>query len=237
MFQIAICDDEPVFLRHAAATVSDIMGSHGFACNVLTFSNPETLLESLKHNIPDVLLLDILFEKENGIQTARIIRARGLELPIIFITSSMDYVLDGYTVESVGYLIKPLDYKKMEEALLRVYMKLDKKTLLLQTGSNVVRFYPNDLLYAEVFDKTITLHMMDGHTMQATIPLSVLMDRLPSKQFIQCHRSYIASLKEISSIWRYGIELSSHQNIPVSKTFYKDVQQALLLRELDAPIV
>lgn len=175
-----------------------------------------------------LLILGILLEEENGVQLAKNMRRNGSTIPILFITSSADFVYEGYTAEPVGYLLKPADPEKLEEALLRAYKKHRQKAAVIHTPVQTVSFQLDDVLYMEINDKTLSIHLAAGNVLKAAARLCTLSGILPPEQFVQCHRSYIVSLAAISSICRYSIELKNREIIPVSKKRYKDVQNALL---------
>lgn len=229
MYRIAVCDDEAVFLKNIAETTSVIFSSRGIACELCQFVSPANLMDILKDkpDFFDLLLLDILFENANGIKLAKWLRHTGNKTPIIFVTSSPDFLLDGYSVEPAGYVLKPIDRKKLEEALLRAYSKSKRNRIILETSSVTVSFCPEDVLYIEVFNKTSLLHLRDGKVMEVSMPLSALIGKLPDDLFVQCHRCYAVALTAILCIYRYEITLQNNKKIPVGKTFYKTVQLSL----------
>lgn len=230
MYYIGICDDEPVFLQQITALTQKILADEGIDFHIYTFSNTqmlETYLSSPSNTL-NLLLLDIIMGKRSGIEFARQLRAQGNEIPIVFITSTMDYALDGYTVDSMGYIVKPINRNELQKTLLRAYKKYRKQTIVLTSASHAVSFQLNDVLYLEIYDKELTIHMADGDILNISVPLNSMISKLPSAQFVRCYRSYIVSIAAITSIWRYGIELKNHERIPVSRGYYPTVQNALM---------
>lgn len=176
----------------------------------------------------DLLLLDILMEGQTGIELAKDLRNQNNSLPIIFITSTMDFALEGYTVEPLSYLLKPVQYDALKEAFLRAWRRHQNQRVMLNSPSRSVSFHLNDVLYLDIYDKELSIHLMDGEVLQISVSLHSAMAKLPQQQFVQCHRSYIVSIPMVMSIWRYGIELKNHEKIPISKTYYNSVQDAML---------
>lgn len=228
MYQIGICDDEPVFIQHAVRKIEEIMHSHGIPCQIHAFQNLAELDAHLQCKSLDLLFLDILFQEDNGMDFARRLKKNGNEIPIIFLTCSMDFVLDGYTVEAVGYLVKPILPDKLAQTLLRAYQKYKKNMVVIQSASQTFSLKSDEVLYLEIENKKLSIHMTDGTVSEALIPLNVLLQKLPPDQFVQCHRSYVISLASVCSICRYVVELKNHEKIPISKKNYKNVQSALL---------
>lgn len=228
MYQIGICDDEPAFTRHLAGLIEEIMSSHRISYEIHIFSDLPGLQRHLEHSGLDLLLLDILLKKDNGIDYAARLRKDGNDIPIIFITCSMDYVLDGYTVEPVGYLVKPIDPDRLTEALLRAFQRHSRGQLVIHSPARTLRLRLDEILYLEIMNKKLSIHMADGSVPEAFLSLSSFCQKLPAGQFAQCHRSYVVALPAIRSIRRYKIELKDHSVIPISKKYYREVQNALL---------
>lgn len=230
MYHIGICDDEPVFLQQVTAMTREILVAEEIDFYIHTFSNTHMLEAYLSSsdNMIDLLLLDIIMERRTGIEYARQLRDQGNDIPIVFITSTMDFALEGYTVDSIGYILKPINRDELRRTLLRTYKKYQKQTIVLTSASRSVSFHLDDVLYLEIYDKELTIHMADGNILSISVPLNSLISKLPSSQFVQCYRSYIVSVPAIISIWRHGIELKNHEKIPVSRSYYAAVQNALM---------
>lgn len=230
MYHIGICDDEPVFIKHLGKMVREILSSAGISCLISTFASITELENYLAHSRTslDLLLLDILMDGKNGMDFARERSLSGRKPPFIFITCTMDFALEGYHVDSLAYLVKPVKETELKKALLKAWKNHQKQTILLPCTGQTVSLSLNDLLYIEVHDKLLSIHMADGTIHQAAIPLKSILEKLPPEQFIRCHKSYVVSLPEICSICRYSIELKNHDRVPVSKSCYTPVQEALI---------
>ena len=230
MYYIGICDDEPIFLKCITEMTRDILTEAGIQHSIRTFQSAKALEDHLR--IPgaamDLLLLDIMMKERTGIEFACGLRTGGSQMPIVFITSSMDHVLDGYKAEPLDYLLKPVDPQQLRSALLRAYRRQQDKMVVLSSPSHTVSFQLNNVLYLDIHNKELAIHIADGSILNISVPLNSLISKLPGEQFIQCYRSYIVSLPAIISIWRYGIELKNHETIPLSKTYYAAVQDALM---------
>lgn len=129
MFHIGICDDDPVSLARLSQITDEILTEHGTPHRLISFRNIAALEEYLSSssNTLDFLLLDILMEGKNGMDFATQ-QAQGelTEIPLLFVTSTMDYVLDAYHVNSLDYLLKPVQKDDLEAALLRIRKKFRK---------------------------------------------------------------------------------------------------------------
>lgn len=230
MYHIGICDDEPVFIEHLEKMVEKIMSAAGISYLISTFSGIpelENCLEDSRTPI-DLLLLDILMAGKNGMDFAREQSLSCRMPPFIFITCTMDFALEGYHVDSLAYLVKPVKEDELKKALLKAWKKYQKQTIVLTCTGQTVSLLLNDLLYIEVHDKLLSIHMADGTVHRAAVSLKSVLEKLPPEQFIRCHKSFVVSLPEICSICRYYIELKNHDRIPISKSCYTPVQEALI---------
>ena len=88
-------------------------------------------------------------------------------------------------------------------------------------------FNLQDIVYIEVFNKNLLLHMQDGTITKLSKTLSSFCENLPQDRFVKCHRCYLVALSCVLSIKRYEITLKNHKKIPVSKSCYKTVQERL----------
>ncbi len=231
MYQLGICDDEPVFLNHANTLIDEIMKQYGIPCCIHVFRSKQELLSYMQDESNahlDLLFLDIYLEDGNGMELAKYLRNSGNEISIAFISNSMDFVLDGYMVEPLGYLIKPLERDRIAEVLLRAYKKFERNRMVIHTPSQTVSFRLDEILYLEIHDKILSIHTKNGTVLEAAAKLNDWTGKLPQEQFVQCHRSYVVALSAISSICRYTIMLKNNEKIPVSKKRYKQVLDALL---------
>ena len=230
MYRIAICDDEPVFLEHAAGLLDEILTAHNITFSLRTFSSAGALLAAMQNDTRpfDLLLLDILLGgKDNGVELAAQLRKAGSDVSIIYLTSSTDYLLDGYETEPAGYVLKPVERAKLEGAILRAYNKASRRMVVLDTPAASVGFRLDEVLYIEVYGKSLVVHIGGGST-EIMMPLKEAREKLPEDQFVLCHRSYLVSIPAILSIRRYEITLKTGEKIPVSRNYYTAVQEALL---------
>lgn len=229
MYRIALCDDEPAFLRQAAGLLDEILSAHNISFTLRAFASAGTLLSALEQfeSSFDLLLLDIFIGRDNGVELASRLRKSGSDVGIIYLTGSSDYLLEGYTTEPVGYVLKPVDKDKLEDAVLRAYNKVARRMVVLDTPSASVGFRLDEVLYIEVYNKSVVVHLSGGNT-EIMMPLKKVREKLPPDQFVQCHRSYLVSIPAILSIRRYEITLKNNERIHVSKSCYNNVQEALL---------
>ena len=229
MYHIAVCDDEPIFLTQISEMIIDILSSIGESCEIQKYTSISELKSALQKTSKrcDILILDIMLGESNGISFAECLRDTGGQIPIIFISSSEEFVFDAYSAEPVGYILKPVSRQKLAEALNRAIRHLTPQSIVIDTPSKTVSFHIRDITYIEVINKELQIHLQDGTVTKIYKSLSAVREILPKDIFVQCHRCYIVSLHAVHSIKRFEITLKNHEVIPVSKYSYRDVQEQL----------
>ena len=224
MYHIVICDDEPIFLTQISEMISDILASMGESCEIRKYTSIAELKNTLQNTPKN---FDIMLGENNGISFAECLRDTENQIPVIFISSSKEFVFDAYSAEPVGYILKPVSRQKLAEALTRAIRHLIPKSIIIDTPSRTVSFHIRDITYIEIINKELQIHLQDGTVTKIYKSLSAVREILPKDIFVQCHRCYIVSLYAIRSIRRFEITLNNQEIIPVSKYSYRDVQEQL----------
>lgn len=198
MFRIAICDDEPVFTEQLETLVKIYLTRRELAGEVVMFSSGEAVLAAA----PDfqILLMDLRLPGKNGIQIARQLRHRQKTCQIIFISSFQQYVFESFDVDPIHYLLKPIDPKKLFEALDKAVKRSkqdDNQSVLIEKGAAAQVIFLRDILYCEAINHKIIIHTMEA-PWEYFGTLDSLLQKL-DQRFFRCHRSYIVNLEFVIS--------------------------------------
>ena len=219
MIKIAICDDEPLLQEQLARELSAIHAPLGQTFTADYFSNGLKLLASPLNY--DLVFLDIRMPGPNGITLAQTLRSRKFQGALIFVTAFMEHMPDAFEVEATDYLVKPIQPKRLEGALMRAIKRLKEqsgKSLFIQTMNwcKTVKF--GQIYYAEVINRKIYLHTRDG-VIEYYGKMKELEPQL-SPHFIQCHRSYLINPDYLTEYADGMITLENHAQIPVSRKYH-----------------
>lgn len=229
MYRFFICDDDGDFAAQLGERLTDALHRRGEDADLRLFSEPAQVLDAMEQGEPcDLLFLDILFGEEKGIRFARKLRERGWGTDLVFVTASDEYAVDGYDVQPLHYLLKPVDDSRIDEALSRFFRRRTSQMLTLATPHGLLRMPVADALYFEIYNHTVTLHLTDGGNRSWRCSLGELENDLPPNCFVRTHRSYLVNLEHIAEIGRGDVRLDTGDRIPVSKTAYAGVRLALL---------
>ena len=175
----------------------------------------------------DILLLDIEMGAMDGVTMARKLRQDNQTIQIIFITGYADYISDGYEVDALHYLMKPIQEEKLFAVLDRAVTKLIKneKVLNIISQGEMIRLPICQINYAEVNSNYITIHSQQTITLKMT--LSELEKKLDS-HFFRAGRSALVNLERISRVTKKEIYLQDGNIIPLPRGAYEKVNRAII---------
>ena len=229
MIAFAICDDEPMMAQAIANHLADYMKERSMAAyDLSSFSDSRALLES--GNSFDVIFLDIQMEQPDGMETARLLRQRGVHSLLIFVTVLKECVFDSFQVEAFDYLLKPVDSSRFHQTMDRVLRSLEQRTaedLVIQRGTGCEVVLLSDIVYCEVLGRKIYLHKNDGTVSDYYDKLEDLERRMDGR-FFKCHRSYLVNLDYVRGCQGGQVLLSQGERIPASRLRERELTQALL---------
>ena len=229
MITFAICDDEPLMARELAGHLADYMKEKSMTgYGLSSFSNGRALLES--GGGFDVIFLDIQMEQPDGMETARLLRRRGVHSLLIFVTVLKECVFDSFQVEGFDYLLKPLDSARFCQTMDRVLRALERRkaeSIVIQRGTGCEVVLLSDIVYCEVLGRKIYLHKHDGTVSGYYNKLEDLERRVDGR-FFKCHRSYLVNLDYVRGCQDGQVLLFQGERIPVSRLRKRELTQALL---------
>lgn len=229
MFKVAICDDEMTSLMINQALTEQVLTESGIEYEITTFDNMENMISALSKEDEeyDLLLSDILAVGMNGIEAAEELRRLGDKIPIVFISSTADYALDGYRVSALRYLQKPVQIDILKEAILEAYgsKKNKQENLSFQVGDRFYKVNLDDIIYLESSMRDTEVVTKNDRIVVHN-KFSDMEKKLPENRFCRCHRSYIINLSEVKDIARYRFLTKNGIEIPISQIQYQDVKNA-----------
>ena len=178
---------------------------------------------------PDVLFLDIQMSGKNGMETARELRRRHEDTILIFVTAMSEYVFEAFDVDALHYLIKPFSDEKLQEVLDKALRQLQspteikEKILLVKQGGLSTKVFLSDIIYAEVFNRKVMLHTLDGD-IEYYGKLTDLSEQAGS-DFYRTHRAYLVNLKYVEKYNATTVWLEQGTALLSKKQFSGFVQQ------------
>ncbi len=230
-YAIAICDDADVDRRSIGDMVRRWAEEAGCSVRVDGFPSAESFLfEYDRNKCYDILLLDVEMRDISGIELAKRVRAQRGRAEIVFITSHFEFIAEGYEVDALHYLVKPVAEEKLSEVLDRAAERLavEPPSVVVSFDGGTVKLPEADILYVEAFAHYIEIHTRtDVYRLKESI--TAFGERL-SGDFFRAHRSYIVNLRAVERISRTGVTLTGGAEIPLSRGKYDDVNRAFIER-------
>ena len=227
-YRIAICDDEQNQIEYITSIVTSWSNHKGHSCEIRTFASAEAFLfEYEEDKAYDILLLDVEMKNINGIELAKRIRKDNNRAEIIFITSHFEFVGEGYEVDALHYLIKPISAEKLTQVLTKAAEKIsvEPPSVVISCEGETVKLYEADIRYVESFLHYIVIHTKDNEY-KIKENISVFENKV-SNVFYRIHRSYLVSLKYITRISRTSVNIGNTE-LPLSRGKYDNINRAFI---------
>ena len=223
-----VIDDEPLAIKVLQKHIIQVPELE----LVATFDNPITAGDFLQNTAVDLLFLDIQMPVVTGID---FIKNTDVQPKVILTTAYREYALEGYELDIVDYLLKPISF-------IRFYKSINKYKVLNtapQASSNImyethkvsdhifvnankrmIRIAFNDILFIDSIKDYVRVHTADD-TITTKDKISTFIERLPSS-FLRIHRSYIINTKKITSLTSKDVVLIGGMEIPIGAS-YKEI--------------
>lgn len=228
MIYIAICDDEQYMSDKIKEMISDFFHNRNIEISISQFSSGEELL--LYNRRIDILFLDIQMGKMDGMETARKLRDRRFKGFLIFITILKEMVFQSFEVQAYDYLVKPVEKKQFEKTmgrLLTAIQNASESNLLVQKGYESIIISFDDILFCEIMDRKVYLHLKSGDVIDYYDKMEQLEKKLDNR-FFKCHRSFLINLRYLKS-YKNGIAyMENEKEIPVSRLRSKEFSDIIL---------
>ncbi len=226
---IAICDDNEKQISELRRLLDEWSADKPFALSIEEYISAEGFLFSYSDKPCDLLLLDIEMRGLNGMELAKRLRSNGDMLPIVFITGYSDYIAEGYDVEALHYLLKPVAKQKLFAVLDKYVEKRSVKAdeLLVETADGATHISADRITYIEAFGRKTALHLSDDTIIDCTMSISKF-SAMQVNGFVSSHRSYIVNLRYIRTIARTALILDSGEEIPLSRRLYSEVNRRFI---------
>ena len=233
MLKIFLCDDDQKSLGQYARLINEVAKKNKVEILISYFNSGEELLFYLADSPSqaDIIYLDILMNKMNGLDTAKRLRVLGCNSEIIFLTTSEDYVFDAYDISPVHYLIKSkITVAKFEEVFIRAMKLASKKendVFLCESGKNNIRkVIPfKEISFFEIWKRIVTVHYNGGESFEFYSTMELLENQLLHKGFVRIHRSYIVNMSYILQFQQNIVFLKTGEKVPIGATYTKQMKQ------------
>ena len=231
---ILIVDDEP----HAIEIIENYLSNFTGVDIVGKCSNAIQAFQLLQQKQVDLMFLDIQLP---GLTGTDFLRSLKNPPKVIFTTAYSEYAVEGFELNAVDYLMKPISLERFLRAMDKVYQLNDNKTgirlahetpaadqeafLYIKADRKTVKLNINSILWIESIRDYVKVVTKEQVYMSKQ-KISFLEEMLPERHFARIHRSFIVSLSKIDSYYAYSLHINGHE-LPIGRNYKQDVQKKL----------
>jgi len=232
-----LIDDEPLSRKGLKEYIADI----DFLNLLGEFDNPLSATEMLGRGEVQLLFLDIQMPKITGLDFVKTLQHPPA---VIFTTAYPQYALDGFDVNALDYLVKPISFDRFFKAALKAKqwheMKNDFQKLVsipdtagnatdyffIKADNKLVKVLLDDILFAEAMQNYVTIQTTSKKYI-SYLTIKSVEEYLPGDRFIKVHKSFIIAAARVDSIDGNEIRMGEH-HIPISRSLKEEVTDKLL---------
>lgn len=227
-----IIDDEPLARKGLKEYIADT----DFLELIAEFDNALKATEIFKSGEAQLLFLDIQMPKITGLDFFKTLQHPP---PVIFTTAYPQYALEGFEVNALDYLVKPVSFDRFLKAAMKAkeYYEVREQNnseaviqtsdhFFIKADNKLVKLFFEDILLAEALQNYVVIHAKDKKYI-TYLTFKSVEDYLPADRFIKIHKSYIVAASKIDSIEANIIRIGQH-HLPISRNLKDEVMEKLL---------
>jgi DNA-binding LytR/AlgR family response regulator len=215
-------DDEPL----ALGLISEYISRMPALKLLKTFEDAISGSEYIQRNPVDILFLDINMPDISGIELARSLEKRPM---IIFTTAYKSFAFEGFELEAIDYLLKPIDFERFKKAVDKAIdfnsyrstaqTQQQQESLYVYSEYRMIKIDVSKIEYIESMEDYIKIHLLNQPKPVLTLmPLKKVLEKLPQSNFMRIHRSYVVALNHIKSIHNKKVQMETIE-LPVGSSY------------------
>jgi Response regulator of the LytR/AlgR family len=222
-------DDEPLALKQ----ISSYIDNTPFLESVALCQSAFEAMEYLTNNEIDLMFVDINMPDINGMD---FVKSLAVKPQIIFTTAYNEYAIEGFQVDAIDYILKPISYavflKSVTKA--RTWFELNQRqpesiqttqdSLFVKSEYKLIRILLSEIKYIESANEYIQIHLVNDQPVTTLIRLKAMEEQLPKDKFMRVHRSFIVNLDKVKVIDRNRIVFDQKVYIPIGEQYKESFQ-------------
>lgn len=224
-----IVDDEPLAREGLEQYVQkmpglELSGSCQSAIDALAFLQKEK---------PDLLFLDIQMPEMTGLE---LIKALPKPPKVIFTTAYREFAVDGFELNAVDYLVKPISFERFARAVQKVQQHLDaapnepskasQDHIFIKSDGQIIKIPVSDIIYAESAKDYVFIYTLSERYM-ALLPMKQLEENLPNEKFMRVHRSYLVATAAVDRLEGNYLHIGKIK-VPISRSLHEEIYQKVI---------
>lgn len=202
MYRIAVVEDEQQYRDEVCQYIEQYATEHQLKFDVTTYTDGQEIVDDVQKHY-DIIFFDIEMTQLNGMDAAKVIRERDVNVVMVFITNMAQYAIEGYEVGALDFVLKPIDYYgfsfRMARALGRVQKKQGNLEFAINTPGGIKKLNSNDIYYIEIENRFLVYHTAEGDFSQRGT-LQSAEEMFQNYHFVKCNHWYLVNLKYVTEI-------------------------------------
>ena len=223
-------DDEPLALKQ----IDTYIRKTPFLEPVAICNNAFDAMGYLKAKQVDLMFVDINMPDLSGMDFVKSLPEKPF---IIFTTAYSEYAIEGFKVDAVDYLLKPISYKDFLKAANKIKnlfelkevqsetVKTGNEHLFVKSEYRLVRIELSEIKYIESMHEYVRIHLINDKPVMTLLSMKSIEEQLPPERFLRVHRSFIVNMDRIKVVERYRIIFDNNVYIPVSEQYKARFQE------------
>ena len=230
--EIGICDNEALWRDKEERILREYFQKNGVNHHITKFETAEEMFSFNAHSL-DVLLLDIELgdtDSGNGIAVAKKINEKWPDCEIIYVTNYLLYATDVYETGHVYFVLKDQFEDRLYAVINKVrqtYNAKKKNIIFSVINKGIINLSPDEIIYFER-DKRITKVITDDGIYEVWDSMNKIMEKLPLKEFVRCHNSYIVHLNAVKKLDKTQFVMKNNDKIGISRSYLKHAKDAYM---------
>ena len=214
MIRIAIVEDAAFDRQVLRDCLREYGQETGTELLITEFTGGTAFLEQYQEDL-DLIFMDIMMDGLDGLTTARKLRRRDDKVLLVFVTSMLQYAVQGYSVDAMDFIVKPVTYTGLKLCMDRVVRRLNETTPVRLRFTNREGTHSADaaeICYIESLEHKIVVHTVQGE-IQSDMSLAAAEKMVKALPFFRCHVSYLVNLRYVdrvsgNDVWVNGDRLA-----------------------------
>lgn len=200
--KIATVDDLPSVRAYLADKLALYLGSRGLKYTLFPFKSGEAFIAALDKEQFDIVFMDIYMEGMTGIEAAGKLRERDMDCRLVFLTTSKDFLQQGYAFNPCHYLLKPASGADFDQAMenCRIPRQVEVPFLSVVSNGLALQIDTAKLLYVDICGRNTTLHLTDRTLAVAGSMIKVTEPLLADRRFLICIQGVLVNMDYIAAV-------------------------------------
>ena len=219
MLHVAVVEDNEQDTKYLIANLMRYGQEKGIEIEIQTYASSIHFLDQYRGD-RDIVFMDIDMPALNGMDAARALRKKDAHVLLIFVTALARFALNGYEVDALDFIVKPLQYNFFSAKMTRAVKKLSlekRVKLLIKSSERTVCIFADEIRYVDIFNHVLTFHM-EKEAISTRGAMKDVLETLQDERFILANKSCTVNIQYVQMIDKDDVVLTDGVRIPIGRT-------------------